>query len=1017
MASKKADLRRKAEYVERVTRGEGFVPWQDRDTISPEERAFRKAVERRKEEMLAARVPVKHPVLVTEKEFEQARRNIRSAAWARRWFRHYKRIADHVAGQDGGYVERMIPEQTSWTGYTFVCPNCIGVRSHEGSENAIIDWDYRNPDTIRCKCCGQVYPSDKYPETGRIVCPRAGQTITCYLNDQERRHPEDRSGKHAYQWAGHPIHVCFSGIVRERKVLFMLDAVRMLALAYRLTGTPRYARTAVQTLVRLSDCFRGWLYHDYWDTVADCDPLYAAWHDRSLPLEWKRNLFTSAYEKDEPHRAAMLQSYWGAGRVHPGVGWAEGLWSVCTAYDLTYDATDRDGKPLWTRALREKVERDLILEWVIEEEPFVGGRGKAENVTNKSPGVYQAQASVARCLGIPELADTALSGCKAIRDRSVGYDGFGHESPGYNASNLAILPILETLHGFRWPRGFAGRRGKVDPYRTDPLVPLMLRAGVDQLRTDGRYLPLSDTMETPLKEATLGWPPSGRRSSQRIAFMLEIGARRFPEYFADKLPFIYRYRGCDPTEYALMRLDAGEIAPKREPGKELELPEIYFPAWMTAILRHGCGKKGTVLALPFNPAGGHMHYDNLSLYYVDRGRTILGDQGYLATSPAQAWVKSTFSHNLVIVDGQQQHLRTGKLRRPSLRMMVTSPRVSVVEASSEVYDPCREYRRLVALIKGPDAQTFAVDIFRVKGGARHDYRLFSELASSDAEDGALDFIGLPMPPERPLPGVGASQRAEDISALRPCRAAEHPPSSWQAIWKEKGHRYRLWMLSQVDSVQASDGPGQEDREQPGRRVRYLDAVRTGRDLSSAFVAVHEPGTGILPITRAVRLEVPDRAGPDAAALRVESKWGTYLVFSEFRREAEVEGVRFRGKFGILCRTSEGGRWWLTCGATALQSAGFGFENAPASWSGRVVGQTETALTADANRPAGWTSSPQGVTNYVLVKTGAYATVQTGPHVTGLPVRSSGRDRILVDRFPLPKVTRFEMLEVRYCEAS
>ena len=84
-------------------------------------------------------------------------------------------------------------------------------------------------------------------------------------------------------------------------------------------------------------------------------------------------------------------------------------------------------------------------------------------------------------------------------------------------------------------------------------------------------------------------------------------------------------------------------------------------------------------------------------------------------------------------------------------MMVNSPVVSAVEGSSTAYAQCDVYRRLVALIKGPQGRTFAVDIFRVRGGEHHAYRLFSELAASDAPDGEVLFHNIEMPPERPLP--------------------------------------------------------------------------------------------------------------------------------------------------------------------------------------------------------------------------------------------------------------------------
>ncbi len=401
----------------------------------------------------------------------------------------------------------------------------------------------------------------------------------------------------------------------------------------------------------------------------------------------------------------------------------------------------------------------------------------------------------------------------------------------------------------------------------------------------------------------------------------------------------------------------------------------------------------------------------------------------------QRWIRSTFSHNLVIVDDQPQRFTSGVPRRPEFRMMVTSPRVSVVEAASDCYDACREYRRLVALIKGPDAQTFAVDIFRVKGGSSHDYRIFSELAASDSPAGSLTFKGLNLPPEPPLPEVGASMKPEDIFGLRDIRTDRKPSPAWQAVWRQKGRAYRLWMLSACDAVQASNGPGQERWEEQGRRVRYVDALRTGRDLESTFVAVHEPGGagGAMPIRRVVRLTVPEQAGPDAVAVRIESRWGTYRVFSDFRREAEVDGIRFEGKFGIVCET--GKVWWMACGANTLKSEreqgrkgerekkrfthaptlprshtgrkggdGFGFEGAPAAWSGLISRQTGDTLFAEKPPPAGWSGVPDDLTAYVVLRSGKY--------LTGYPVKAIDGRRIVVDGFPLPKVRRFELMAVR-----
>lgn len=160
--------RRKAKYVEAVTRGEGFMPWQRRESVSEEERAFRQAVERRKTRMLAESSQVRHPVLMTEEVIDRIEGNCRAARWAGQWLRRQKQLADYVVAQPEGFVEQMLSEETPLTRYTFTCPRCIGVKSQEGLDGTNIAWDTHDPDRIRCRSCGQVYPDPKYPELAHL---------------------------------------------------------------------------------------------------------------------------------------------------------------------------------------------------------------------------------------------------------------------------------------------------------------------------------------------------------------------------------------------------------------------------------------------------------------------------------------------------------------------------------------------------------------------------------------------------------------------------------------------------------------------------------------------------------------------------------------------------------------------------------------------------------------------------------------------------------------------------------
>ena len=228
---------RKAEYVKAVGLGTGYLPWQQRG-VSEEERQFRDAIELRKDQLLNNRVPVQRPALLTPQEIAQAQKNIETTEWGRKWFASQKQIADYVVAQPDEYVEQMLSELTPMYVYGFTCPHCVGKKSQEAIGTEIARWNHREPDQITCAKCGHTYPSADYPETGQLVCPRSGQTFHYYLNEDERKHPEDRSGRHAWHWVGYPIHVSFSGMIRDRKVGFMMKAVSKLATTYALTQDP-----------------------------------------------------------------------------------------------------------------------------------------------------------------------------------------------------------------------------------------------------------------------------------------------------------------------------------------------------------------------------------------------------------------------------------------------------------------------------------------------------------------------------------------------------------------------------------------------------------------------------------------------------------------------------------------------------------------------------------------------------------------------------------------------------------
>lgn len=967
--------RSKDAYVERVVRGGGLMSWQDAgDSVKEEE--FRAWIENRKDAMLANRGAVQHPALLDAESMARARRNIDSTEWGKKWYQRQVEHAEGLVAMPASSVIEMIPELSPTNAYGFTCPKCVGRLSQEAMGHPLFSWTVTKPDIITCKRCNQTYPDEKFPETWTLQAPRMGQAFTFYANEAQRAEPDDRTGELAWHWVGHPIHVSFSGIVRQEKVRYMLGNVNTLAYAYAFTNDPKYAKRAILILERLAQCYRNWLYRDYWDTVADCDPMYAAWHDRELPIEWKRHLATGVFEKDKLDAARMEQTYWGAGRYHPSTDGVSQIPRLCEAYDLLHDATDSDGVSLWKSETRMRVERDLILEWVMGAEAYVGGAGKADSVNNKAPRIYYAMAAIARTLGIPDFADVAYRGYQGLRDESFLYDGFSKETPAYTNMYLAqLIGLTETLHGFQWPVGYQKHTGVLELYGKDARLDLMLRAVVDQLRHDGRYMPLGDT----------------RHTSRPSAGIVEAGIRRYPEHFVGRYQAITGR--AQPSTYAVFNLEAEKFAELRA----LPAEEILYPAWMTAILRHGTG---THLSLAFNPAGGHRHRDNLSLYYVDRGHTVLGDHGYVGDMPVNAWIKSTESHNLVVVDDATQLFDE---RKPALHFMATTPECSVVEASSQAYRQCMEYRRRVVLVKGPEGQSFAVDLFWVRGGNKHAYRMYSELAASDATDGSLLSEELGFGSEQALPEVGNSLKQADIYGVRDVEQIDAPPQAWSATWRQTDRAHRVWMLSQVDAVERGNGPGQRSLQEAGRRVRYLDAIREGEDVESLFVAVHEPsGTdGGFAVENAELVAVDG-----AVVVRIESAWGQYLILNDAETTVEVNDVRFDGTFALVRKLTSQKARFVSLGTRTLEGPGLdGFRDAPAIWEGAVEKSTGQRLDVSVSKPAGW---PE-----VVVDANNYAVIHDGEHWTGFPISSCRADSINVNRFSLPEAERFKILALRY----
>ena len=226
--------------------------------------------------VLAAALAQAEPcTLYKPQDLANACANVARYAWAQSLVNGWRNSVRLVLERDRQFIDEMISPRTPWPTYGRVCPACVGKESSMG-ETGLYRWRVDNPDRLVCKYCGTVYPNAAYPETGKLVCPRMGQTFTYYLTGDERSHPEDTSGRYAFRWASWPVHTSWSGVIRSHKADYVVGRALPLAKLYALTGEVQYAQRAAWILDRLAAVYPQLLFHSYNGTYADCPPAEAA---------------------------------------------------------------------------------------------------------------------------------------------------------------------------------------------------------------------------------------------------------------------------------------------------------------------------------------------------------------------------------------------------------------------------------------------------------------------------------------------------------------------------------------------------------------------------------------------------------------------------------------------------------------------------------------------------------------------------------------------------------------------
>jgi len=836
------------------------------------------------------REQVAHPAgLLKSADLERARRNIAAYPWAAKYAESVRNSADQalvrLAAPD--FLTRMVEITT--VGCHSPCPACRD-KGLRWLPHNVWKWTVENPDQIICQQCNTVFPNPDYPETIVLTStwdPRQvfrfveGPTFHCFGYQHCRANP--------------------AGIIRARKLSYVIGLVEPLSTAYALHQNPEYAAGARAILLRLAEVVPTYLvragcpYNEY----ADCDPREAARDVNNLPTD------ELVVPPNVPDRK-LWTGYWSAGRLGtPGMDGTVAV-TLANAYDLTCTARHADGTSVYSAEDRLRIEKDVLLEAA-----YLALGDTAIN--NKSVGNRAGAAIVGLVTGHPLMVRFGLDGFVKTVDEWFLPDGGTSESAAYAMMTMScIAPFAYAFRSYTEPDGFT------PPDQAPRLIDFNVcrdteygaawQALIWTMQGNLRFPPLADSYVTTGISATY---------AELIALCYPT-----PEHFA----LVKARSGDNPTGWAarsaLFYREPAAPATDDAPVVQVTLPDMVFPFLSQGLLRLGESGRDGLALLDASNWGGHHHRDSLNLYLWKDGHELLSDLGYLWDHPDKNMTVRTLAHNLVLIDGQDQKT-TG--RGGAFAFFALSPRLKAMRASSTAYDAATVYERTVVQVDHGDLGAYWLDLFRAQGGERRDY-LFHGPSHNYVLEGAVC-----PPPDQDNPAA-----LRDTGANGP----------WKAVWKiSDTYRFAAYSPGHPDeTLLIADEWGQRDSRNAdrGATLPYFFRRRTGAQVD-AFVQVFagfEEGRELVqsvtvttPRDHAVIVEINHAGGRDIVLFGDGSRLQmTSAPVASDGVLAVVAGLPAPGQSPPTPPTA------LLLGGAELQAPGVALSNSRGEWSGTIAAQ-------------------------------------------------------------------------------
>lgn len=347
----------------------------------------------------------------------------------------------------------------------------------------------------------------------------------------------------------------------------------------------------------------------------------------------------------------------------------------------------------------------------------------------------------------------------------------------------------------------------------------------------------------------------------------------------------------------------------------------------------------------FGSNGGHGHRDTLNLGMTAYGLNFMPELGYPEQTGPQPnrlqWIGGVLSHNTVMVDGQNQKMN-GEIRG-NLLHFDDSGAVQLLDVdASYVYPSTTQYRRSVILVRIDAERSYAVDLFRVRGGNSHLYSFHAASNAINATEGLAltpqmengsyqgSYAGIDVPygPDPNSPndwhydtvyprGYTWLKNVDRCPAPEAAATVDFAIRDFHAVTADpKGLGLRMTILGadaadRKTEVAIADGlPPQKAENQSIDRLKYVLVKHTGEALDTTFTTVFEPYRDRHHIVSAELLTVTaadgaERAGDAHRAVKVTHGGGRvdYIFYSTnsavtYCVKDGVQSILFRGFVGV-----------------------------------------------------------------------------------------------------------------------